>query len=177
LNEDSWQSWLISLILAFVIIKFVFFPVLSLITGSGLPLVVVESCSMYHGSNFDSWWQEKKLWYEDNDIEKGDFEEFPFNSGLNKGDIILIWDRGIVEEGDIIVFNANYRNPLIHRVVEFDGNYSTKGDHNPTQLDVEREINPNNLIGRAVLRVPALGWAKLIFFEGSRPAEQRGFCR
>ena len=48
LQEDSWQSWVVSLILIIIIIKFVFFPLLSFVTGTTLPLVVVESCSMYH---------------------------------------------------------------------------------------------------------------------------------
>jgi len=48
LQEDSWASFGVTLLLAFVIIKFIFFPGLSLITGTSLPLVIVESCSMYH---------------------------------------------------------------------------------------------------------------------------------
>jgi len=56
LNEDSWQSWIVSLILIVLFIKLILFPGLSYLTGSSLPLVVVESCSMYHESNFDSWW-------------------------------------------------------------------------------------------------------------------------
>ena len=43
LKADTWQSWLISMILLVIIIKFIFFPLLSLITGSSLPLVVVDS--------------------------------------------------------------------------------------------------------------------------------------
>ena len=48
LQEDSWPSFFATLVIAFVVIKFVFFPGLSFLTGSSLPLVIVESCSMYH---------------------------------------------------------------------------------------------------------------------------------
>ena len=93
LNEDSWQSWLVSLVLIVVIIKFIFFPALSFITQTPLPLVVVESCSMYHESNFEDWWEKNSGWYESKEIAYEEFKEFPFRSGLNKGDIIFVWGR------------------------------------------------------------------------------------
>jgi len=49
-NSDSIWSWIIALILIFVIIKFIFFPGLSLIQGTSLPLAGVESSSMDHSS-------------------------------------------------------------------------------------------------------------------------------
>jgi hypothetical protein len=55
LKKDTWDSWLVSMILLVLIIKFVFFPVLGLITHTSLPIVIVESCSMYHESSFDDW--------------------------------------------------------------------------------------------------------------------------
>ena len=64
LKKDTWQSWLVSLILIIIIIKFIFFPGLSFLTSSPLPLVVVESCSMYHESSFDSWWNSNAAYYE-----------------------------------------------------------------------------------------------------------------
>ena len=64
LKEDTWQSWLVSLVLAFLIIKFIFFPSLSFFLATPLPLVVVESCSMYHSAGFDSWWDSNTGWYD-----------------------------------------------------------------------------------------------------------------
>ena len=86
LKEDSWQSWIVSLILIFIVIKWIFFPLLTIVTGSPLPLVVVESCSMYHESDFNEWWSRNAVWYESRNISKTDFESFSFKSGLNKGD-------------------------------------------------------------------------------------------
>jgi len=60
-NDNSLLSWIISLVIAFIIIKFIFFPILSLIFGSLMPLVVVESGSMHHSGNFVSNYFETKL--------------------------------------------------------------------------------------------------------------------
>ena len=70
LKKDTWQSWVVSLILAFIIIKFIFFPGLSFVMGTSLPLVVVESCSMYHEADFEKWWESNSAWYERNGITK-----------------------------------------------------------------------------------------------------------
>ncbi len=176
LKEDTWQSWLVSLVLAFVIIKFAFFPLMSFVMGTSLPLVVVESCSMYHTTDFDKWFESNALWYGIKEIKKEDFEDFPFKSGLNKGDIILVTGRGNYELGDIIIFDSEFRFPLIHRAVEFDP-LGTKGDNNANQLPQEKNILNEKVLGKALFRIPGLGWVKLIFFEGLRPEEQRGFCR
>jgi len=116
LKKDSWQSWLVSLVIAFVLIKFVFFPLLSFITGSPLPLVVVESCSMYHSiDNFDNWWDSNSVWYEDRQISKEEFGSYKFKNGLNKGDIILVWGRTDYDVGDVLIFEAGQRFPLIQQ--------------------------------------------------------------
>ena len=188
LKTDTWQSWIVSLVLMVVIIKFVFFPGLSLLTGSELPLVVVESCSMYHETNFDEWWDKNAEWYESNDIEKPDFASFRMKNGFSKGDVIFVWGRSDVSVGDIIIFNPNAeaqaRYPIIHRVISLDP-IATKGDHNQRQLTVnnnvqkidETNIPREQVIGEAVFRVPFIGWLKLVFFEFGRPPEQRGLCR
>ncbi len=177
LNEDSWQSWLVSLILAFIFIKFIFFPVLGFATGAGLPLVVVESCSMYHNpSDFDKWFIQNSAWYESKNITKEDFKDFYFHNGLNKGDIILVYGRGDYNVGDIVIFNSDFRNPIIHRLVGQEP-FQTRGDNNFGQLSQEKNIPESAIVGKAVARIPGLGWIKLVFFEGIRPEGERGFCK
>jgi len=176
LKKDTWQSWLVSLVLAFIFIKFIFFPLLSWIFATPLPLVVVESCSMYHYDNFESWWDRNGVWYEEQGISKEDFMNRPFKNGLNKGDIVLVTGRGNLERGDVLIFNSQYRYPLIHRLVRIDP-YDTKGDNNFAQLPGELNIEKDQFVGKAIGKVPGLGWIKLIFFEASRPADQRGFCK
>ena len=176
LKKDTWQSWLVSIILVVIIIKFIFFPVLSLITGTPLPLVVVESCSMYHESTFEDWWSKNSDWYETRGVMKQDFQQFPMKNGLNKGDIIFVWGYSNYTVGDIIIFNANTRYPLIHRIVSLDS-LSTKGDHNSDQIRaLETNISKDAVVGKAIVKIPLLGWIKLIFFEFSKDPSQRGIC-
>lgn len=176
LKEDTWQSWIVSLVLAFIFIKFIFFPLLSWVFATPLPLVVVESCSMYHSSDFDSWWASNGGWYENRGISKDEFLGFGFKNGLNKGDIVLVSGRGRYNVGDVIVFNANYRYPLIHRLIRVEP-YDTKGDNNPSQLPGELNIQQEQIVGKSLAKIPGLGWIKLIFFEGLKPEGQRGFCK
>mgnify|MGYP001559047243 CR=1 FL=1 len=180
-NDDSLLSWIVSLALAFIIVKFIFFPLLSLIFATSLPLVVVESGSMHHPGSFignviglqnnvELWWQEKGSWYESQGINKEQVENWPLKTGLEIGDIVLVSGHGKPEVGDIIIFNANQKHPLIHRIVSIENRdgeiyYSTKGDNNSGQLVSEKEIPKNALVGKAVLRIPKLGWVKLVFVK------------
>lgn len=185
-KDDSIWSWLVSLVIAFILVKFVFFPILSLIFASSMPLVVVESSSMYHPGGtikgitgfgnqkeFESWWEQGKTWYENNKIIFDQVNQWSLKSGLDKGDIIVIKGSKNLNIGDIIVFNAGQKHPIIHRIVkirltETGQIYETKGDNyltNSNQLAIEREIKPDQIIGKAVFRLPRLGWIKLIVVE------------
>jgi len=186
LKKDTWASTFVWLVILTILIRFVLFPALSLITGSALPIVVVESCSMYHDSDFDSWWERNSAWYESNDITKEEFEKFPMKNGFTKGDIIFVWGHSKTKKGDIIIFepeNSEAKHPIIHRVVTL-APIGTKGDNNLRQLTEdnnaqkidETKIPEENIIGQAKLKIPLIGWAKLIFFEYSRSSEQKGFC-
>ncbi|MEM3074783.1 MAG: signal peptidase I [Candidatus Pacearchaeota archaeon] len=178
-NGESFLSWILFLIFVFIFIKFIFFPVLSFIFGSSLPIVIVESCSMYHDKNFNEWWDENGDWYEKNGIKKSDFENFPLRDGFNKGDIFFV--SGIKKElktGEVIIFSSgNSKRPIIHRIVGLNP-LNTKGDNNPDQIPFEKDINKKDIIGKAVnLRIPFIGWIKLIFFEPLKYENERGFCK
>lgn len=176
LKQDTWQSWTISIILIILLIKLILFPVLSLATGSPLPMVVVESCSMYHESSFDSWWESNSGFYESKEISKSDFASFPLKNGLNKGDIVFVWGRSEYRKGDVIIFRSETKYPLIHRIMSLSP-LSTKGDHNLDQLSLEKNISKDALVGKAVGKIPLLGWIKLIFFEPFKEKSQQGFCK
>ncbi|MBU0958235.1 MAG: signal peptidase I [Nanoarchaeota archaeon] len=194
-NDNSWQSWVVSLLLAFIFIKFIFFPLLALILGSSMPLVVVESCSMYHGeagffrnlfqtqSALDAWWDEKGTWYLTNtDLTKQDTENWPIAGGFEKSDIIILTSPKNLEIGDTIVFDGQQRYPIIHRIIKISEDpsgrkiYSTKGDNNNGQNPSETQINQEQIIGKASLIIPKLGWIKLIFYEPFRQPQDRGTC-
>ncbi len=188
-KDNTWKGWIFSVVVLFIFIKLIFFPVLSLVTGTSLPLAIVESCSMYHDGNlfsdYDEWWQKHESKYKLNQIDKEEFKNFIFKNGFNKGDILFIIKANPekLKIGDIIIFDAGKQNPLIHRIIEikYENNkylFSTIGDNNNGQLNIEKEIKQEQLIGKAVFKLaPYAGWGKLIFFEWARPSSERGFCQ
>lgn len=188
-KDDSLKGWIFSIVFLFVFVKFIFFPFLSLVTGTALPMAIVDSCSMYHEGNllsdFDSWWESHEWKYSSYEISNETFREFRFEDGFNKGDILFMV-RANPEKlriGDVVIFEAGQKNPIIHRIIkieEKEGKYffSTMGDNNNGQLSVEKEISQNKLVGKAVFKLaPYVGWGKLIFYEKARNPSERGFCR
>ena len=170
-EDNSIWSWIVNIILAFIIVYFIIYPGLGLLFGTSLPVVAVVSESMEHNRlSFDEFYQKQDSFYEGNNIKKEDFREFPFKNGFNKGDIMVLFkaDTKKIKIGDIIVYHASYRDPVIHRVVkiskENEGNhYTTKGDNVPDVQNFEKRIYEKDLLGRAVLRIPYLGWVKIGF--------------
>lgn len=197
-KDNSIKGWIFSLVFLFLFIKLIFFPVLGLITGTALPLAIVESCSMYHEgnvfSNFNDWFDRHETKYSDLEIIKDEFKDFSLRRGFSKGDILFIVGSNPekLEIGDIILFNSGSKKiPVIHRIIkikEEDGEriFTTIGDNNARILTPsnnaagvdEREIKEEQLVGKAVFRItPWFGWAKLIFFEHLKPESERGFCK
>tara|TARA_Y100000310_G_scaffold306565_1_gene347820 strand:- start:765 stop:1445 length:681 start_codon:yes stop_codon:yes gene_type:complete len=201
-NSNSVWSWLVALLIIFIVVKFIFFPTLSLIMGTSLPLAGVESSSMDHqivkdqgdsltlcGNtytkenkeyvNFNKYWEVCGNWYESKEITKEIFSTFSLKNGFRKGDIIIVWGRFTPKLGDIIIFQPNIGSraprPIIHRIVEIseDGIIQTKGDHNQDQLTSsnniyntdETNIKENQLIGKAIVKIPYLGWVKIWFTD------------
>lgn len=193
-HDDSLASWLVNIVLAFLLIRFVFYPLLGVVLGTPFPIVAVVSESMEHGlhngvicgqsfpslqESFDNYWDICGPWYVQNNISKEQFETFPLQSGFNKGDVILLWraNENNVEVGDVLVFQANKAQPIIHRVVKTwqeDSNhyYQTKGDHNSDSITGgigENKINSQRIYGKGVVRIPYLGWVKILFVNALRP--------
>lgn len=197
-EDNSFKGWLFSLIFLFVFIKLIFFPFLNLVTGTTLPLAIVESCSMYHEnnifSNFNGWFERHEKKYQELNITTNEFKNFILRGGFSKGDIIFIigTNQEKLKIGDIIAFNSGTKGtPVIHRIIniqEKDGKriFTTMGDNNAKilipnnnagKID-EREITENQIVGKAIFRVvPWFGWAKLIFFENLRSESEKGFCK
>ena len=197
-EDNSIKGWIFSLIVLFIFIKFIFFPFLNLVTGTQLPLAIVESCSMYHQgnvfSNFNDWFGRHTAKYSGINISEPNFQTFSFKNGFSKGDILFIVkaDPNKLKIGDIIAFNAGTGGtPVIHRIVKIENDsgqliFSTMGDNNAQMLTPnnnaggvdERVITSSQLVGKAVFRVaPWFGWVKLVFYEGSKPQSERGFCK
>lgn len=180
-EDDSLLSWIVSVFLAFVIIKFVVYPILALLFATTHPVVAVVSGSMEHHYDFDTWWNIHEPKYTEVGITKDQFKEFPFAHGFNTGDIMVLYGKKPekIEVGDIIVYNSIYKkDPIIHRVIrkwEEDGKlyFATKGDNNNGSNNDELKIPVEKIIGytkygngsTAVIRIPYLGWIKIGFVK------------
>jgi len=180
-EDESIWSWIVNVILAFVIIKFLIYPGLGFMLGTTHPVVAVISGSMEHDGSFDDWWEYKcKInelvfqqadFYASKDIDKQTFKTFRFKNGFNTGDLMILKSKKDLELGDIIVFQPpQEREPVIHRIIEIteqNGNnyYTTKGDHNCGSSQAEDNLPESAIIGEAVGRVPFLGMIKLGFIK------------
>lgn len=173
-EDDSFLSWVVNIVLSFILIKFLVYPVLGIVLGTPVPIVAVVSGSMEHDSSFSTFWNAQQGIYDGFNITSDDFSKYPFNNGFNKGDIMLLVGKNPekIEKGDVIVFKSGRPDPIIHRVVDkTDVNgtiiFQTKGDHNTYQItDLwldEKEVSGQSLMGEAVLRIPFLGWVKILF--------------
>ena len=145
-NSNSILSWVVFVVLAFVIIRVVFFGLVSLATGSPMPFVVIESCSMNHPGffgDFEGWWEDYGSWYEERNITKEQFQGLKYSKGMKMGDIIIVSKRGGVELGDVIIFQTNKeavsKRPIIHRAISLEP-LATKGDYNSKQLTISNNI-------------------------------------
>lgn len=193
-HEDSLPSWLTNVVVAFLVIRFMFYPLLGVVLGTSFPVVAVVSESMEHGlhkgklcgeyfaefkQSFDNYWEVCGNWYEERIITKEEFQTFPFRNGFDKGDVIVLWraNKNNLEVGDILVFQGNKPQPLIHRVVkvwqeEEKYYYQTKGDHNSDIISGaggEAQIGEERIYGKGIVRIPYLGWVKILFVDAVRP--------
>jgi signal peptidase I len=187
-KDDSFKGWIISILFVLIVVKFIFFPLLNLATGTALPLAIVESCSMHHQgtlfSDHSDWWERHDSKYTNLDITEKEFKSFNFKRGFTKGDILFITGTKPekIKMGDVIIFNAGANHPIIHRVtnIKQENNefiFSTFGDNNLGQLNSELEIKSEQIVGKARFRIiPYVGWIKLSFFEKMQPENNKGIC-
>lgn len=209
-DDDSIWSWVVNVVIAFVLIKYVIYPGLGLVLGTTHPVVAVVSGSMEHKTtpycikeevidfkdvcvewnykmcnkvydekqkvNFDFFWEECGDFYREHNINKLEFQEYPFKNGFNTGDIMVLLGKKPekINIGDVIVFKAEKPDPIIHRVIKKWGEnneyyFTTKGDHNPNIISNypvnEAKITENRIIGKAVFKIPYLGYIKIWFVE------------
>ena len=167
-DDDSALSWIVSVALAFLVIKYILYPGLGLILGTPYPIVAVVSGSMEHPKGFDDFWHSNEGFYSYYNITETEFKRFPFKNGFNKGDIMILVGARNIKIGDVIVFQSQ-RDPIIHRVIKIwddEGmHYQTKGDNNlfsikDPSLD-ETDIRPESILGKAGIKIPVLGWIKI----------------
>ena len=168
-HSDSPWSWLSDLVIAFVLVRFIIFPILGAVLATPLPLVVVESGSMEHHGSFEDWWGKFGPWYLEHNISREEFQNFSLTDGFDKGDIIISMGEKDYHIGDVIIFRTQGQStPIIHRIVSYSDvtyTFATKGDNNPGQLYIEGTIKKENIVSKAVFKIPKLGWIKLGLVE------------
>lgn len=176
-DEESVLAFVVNLLIAFVVIKYLLYPGLGWVLGTPYPVVAVVSGSMEHPGSFDNWWNtmcRKDLLhnsvvtqgdlYANYGIDKQVFSDFVWKNGFNKGDIMVLASPKKIKQGDVIVFiSGGPADPIIHRVISVTGGISTKGDNNCVSAGFEQNIPEERVIGKAVVRVPWLGWVKIAF--------------
>ncbi|MFH1053765.1 MAG: signal peptidase I [Candidatus Woesearchaeota archaeon] len=183
-EDDSIWSWIVNIVLAFVLIKFIIYPGLGFALQTSHPIVAVVSGSMEHrmvpsGGNYricNNYFNEKQKVDFDNfwdicgpfymtefGISKENFEAFRFRNGFNKGDIMILYSSKNIKPGDVVVYQGQ-NFPIIHRIAQItdDGQITTVGDHNGYK---DKSITDDKLIGKAVLRIPYLGYVKILAVE------------
>src|SRR3989338_2483501 len=185
-EDDSIYSWIVNIVLAYVLIKFIVYPTLGFVLSTTHPIVAVVSGSMEHDGRFDNWWSSRAAcsnsactqeeFYSVYGISNDKFKRFDFPNGFNKGDIMILYGSKPknLAIGDVLIFKASRPDPIIHRIIKInaaDGSYSfqTKGDHNSNSISsgdfTELDIRDDQIIAKAIFRVPYLGYIKIWFVE------------
>ncbi|MDO8628181.1 MAG: signal peptidase I [Nanoarchaeota archaeon] len=168
-HDDSIWSWIVNVIIAFILVKFIIYPGIGLLLGTHYPIVAVVSGSMEHNQAYEQWWEANKDYYEQYNITKEEFNNYRFPNGFNKGDIMILTGKEpkAIKVGDVVVYQTTNTNPIIHRVIAITENnkqytYTTKGDHNNVHdpKPVEQEQIQNT--GIAIIRIPYIGWLKIM---------------
>jgi len=183
---EGWFGNIIYLFLGFVI-AYGFNLFLGYTLNTNTPVVAVFSCSMEHNDynswfcglassevcgknidgynpmNFEDYWKICGNWYESQNISNEEFKSFSFNDGLEVGDMVVVLNTEKFNVGDIIVFDTDIRKyPIIHRIYAINGNtFLTKGDNNAAP----DSFSKNKINGKAILKIPLLGWVKILFTE------------
>jgi len=146
-EDDSVWSWIVNIVLAFILMKFLVYPGLGLMFGTTHPIVAVVSGSMEHkivelpeeysnnnglyemcGTLFKSkssvdlekYWAICGSWYSSVNVTLDQFREFPYKNGFNTGDIMILWGKRPkdIDVGDVIVYQGSRADPIIHRAVQ-----------------------------------------------------------
>jgi signal peptidase I len=185
---EGWFGNVIYLFLGFVI-AYSFNVFLGYALNTDTPVVAVFSCSMEHNTynnwfcnirsdevcgkningydttNFDDYWRLCGGWYESQNISKEKFNSFIFKDGLEVGDMVIVLNTKSFNVGDILIFDTDLRKyPIIHRISAINDNtILTKGDNNAAS----DSFSKTKINGKAILRIPLLGWVKILFTEAT----------
>ncbi len=198
---EDFISHILYFVILFVFFKYLLIPVIGFLMSTTYPLTAIVSSSMEHdlesgfvcGNEFtysdQNYWDICGDYYKTNlEISENQFNLFPFENGMNRGDVIIVYGRSaeLIDVGDVVLFKGqdkvllengeeeslfflNY-GPIIHRVVAKsyeNGTYyfTTKGDNNPAIMQKEVNIPQQDILGVAIIRIPYLGLINYYFYN------------
>lgn len=163
-NKKSHYRNAAEIVVAFMFAWF-FYQGLAFALGTPLPVVSVVSDSMFHGTDFEKWWNSNNDFYISRDITKKDFLSFPFANGLSQGDMLVIVRPDSIKLGDVVIYQrADARYTIIHRVVAVTGEgYVIKGDNNARED--QGIIKKSEILGKAIIAAPLLGYPRIALFR------------
>lgn len=163
-DEESILSYIVFIAVAFIFLKFLVFPGVLMVTGYS-DIAAVVSGSMYHGD--PQFNHSFNAWLEFHGYTKEQVSTWPYQDGLNVGDVILVkkFPADQIMVGDVILFYAP-QGQIIHRVISTkqvnnETFYTTKGDANVASLTVENDIPYSEIKGKLVSKIPFLGYPKV----------------
>lgn len=166
-HDESLGSYILNFAVAFIVIKFMFFPIIGFALNNDYPIVAIVSGSMEHKVvsnrvcnihiadiksmrlNYDEWWNYCGNYYETNyNLTKEVFYEFEYKNGLNIGDVMVLYgkDPKKIEVGEVLIFIPQDRNffetkgPVIHRVVE-----KWSDENNKIHFRTKGDHNPQSI--------------------------------
>ncbi|MFH1424117.1 MAG: signal peptidase I [archaeon] len=128
------------------------------------PVVAVVSTSMEHDNPEVTYYS----WLRENNITEEQWSEWSFDRGMQMGELVVV--RGIafenVQVGDVIVYKAENREPIIHRVIaRNEAELYTKGDNNmntdQSGSGIAGPITEKEYQGKAIIHMPWLGFVKV----------------
>lgn len=128
--------------------------VISYALGVDSVLSVVASNSMSHGYTMDK--------SHTNMIGRS---SFPFNEGLNGGDVIIKYGRGEYKIGDVVSYEHKDKPyNVLHRIVNEnqDGTFITRGD--ARRYSDDRNVSLGQIRYKPVLKIPKVGLILLVPF-------------
>ena len=97
------------------------------------------------------------------------YQSNSMSPAINNGDMVFVKSANFddIENNDVLAFiTTSSKMPIIHRVISIDAStmlIGTKGDANQYQLDIEKEIQSSQILGKVVFVVPLLGYLDLIY--------------
>lgn len=164
-EDDSLLSYIVFVLLAFVLLRFMVFPGFLFLTGYS-DVAAVMTSSMEHGETIKYTFND---WLEFNNFSEEEVNSWPYLDGLNVGDVIAVKKVPAeeIEVGDVILFYTP-KGQIIHRVVDIKNNetgyyFTTKGDANGEVGDLEIDTPYSQVKGKLVNKVPYLGYPKVLF--------------